>query len=223
MPWLLPLFAIFSCLRGEVRPVVAGTGPHAGTRPGRGGSLRGLGGNKVACRCVLGMFSPTTVLLKPPEKRSITITPAIQFKKFYRTCSVRCVCLIAGFVGLSTSDRILISFAPSQVGLRSTSYCPCPPSPIDNRVRRSPRQREPIGDVRVAVVFFTPLRLAIPFEIAPSQLFRSDRSEAFTPGTLGPQRNPSSSTCPDRARPPHAPLRGAVVGCRRVPGEPPAL
>jgi hypothetical protein len=55
------------------------------------------------------------------------------------------------------------------VDLRSTSYCPCPLSPRDIRVRRSPRQRGPIGEVRAAAVSFASSRCEMPFEMVPSQ------------------------------------------------------
>jgi hypothetical protein len=57
------------------------------------------------------VFSLTILLLESPEKRSIAIAPAVQFKKFYRTCSAMGVFLISRLVGLSTSDRILTSYA----------------------------------------------------------------------------------------------------------------
>jgi len=41
-----------------------------------------------------------------------------------------------------------------QVGVRSTSHCPCPLSPRDMCVRRGPRQRGLIGDVRAAAEYF---------------------------------------------------------------------
>ena len=56
------------------------------------------------------VFSLTTWLLEPPEKPSIAIATAVQFKTFYRTCSAMRVLLMAGLVGLSTSDRILTSY-----------------------------------------------------------------------------------------------------------------
>ena len=56
------------------------------------------------------VFSLTILLLESPEKRSIAIAPAVQFKKFYRTCSAMGVFLISRLVGLSTSDRILTSY-----------------------------------------------------------------------------------------------------------------
>ena len=59
------------------------------------------------------VFSLTTWLLASPEKPSIAIATAVQFKKFYRPCSAMGVLLMAGFVGLSTSDRILTSFVPA--------------------------------------------------------------------------------------------------------------
>jgi hypothetical protein len=57
------------------------------------------------------VFSLTTWLLASPEKPSIAIATAVQFKTFYRTCSAMRVLLMAGLVGLSTSDRILTSYA----------------------------------------------------------------------------------------------------------------
>jgi hypothetical protein len=57
------------------------------------------------------VFSLTTWLLESPEKPSIAIATAVQFKTFYRTCSAMRVLLMAGLVGLSTSDRILTSYA----------------------------------------------------------------------------------------------------------------
>ena len=56
------------------------------------------------------VFSFTTWLLESPEKPSIAIATAVQFKTFYRTCSAMRVLLMAGLVGLSTSDRILTSY-----------------------------------------------------------------------------------------------------------------
>jgi len=57
------------------------------------------------------VFSLTTWLLESPKKPSIAIATAVQFKTFYRTCSAMGVLLMAGLVGLSTSDRILTSYA----------------------------------------------------------------------------------------------------------------
>jgi hypothetical protein len=70
--------------------------------------------DRAAWRRVLRGVFPTTVLREPPEKRSIAIAPAVQFKKFYRTCSAMCVFLMSRLVGLSTSDRILTSYATSR-------------------------------------------------------------------------------------------------------------
>jgi hypothetical protein len=39
-------------------------------------------------------------------------------------------------------------------------------------VRRSPRQREPIGDVRATVAYFAPSWLEMPFEIVPPSFSR---------------------------------------------------
>src|SRR5215831_4472000 len=50
-------------------------------------------------------------------------SPAVQFKKFYRTCSAMGVFLMAGFVGLSTSDRILTSFVTAHVCYAHPSSC----------------------------------------------------------------------------------------------------
>jgi hypothetical protein len=57
--------------------------------------------------------------------------------------------------------------ASPQAGLRATSHCPGPLSPRTLRVRRSPRQREPIGDVRVTAAYFAPSWRETPFEIVP--------------------------------------------------------
>ena len=77
-----------------------------------------------------------------------------------------CVRIIAPSPGVSDDPY----FAPSQIGLRSTSHCPGPPVPGDICFRRSPRQRRSISDVRAAAVSFASLPLEIPFEIAPPQL-----------------------------------------------------
>ncbi len=49
--------------------------------------------------------------------------------------------------------------ASPQAGFCPTSHCVCPLSPRALRVRRGPRQRGPIGDVRAAAVCFAPSRL----------------------------------------------------------------
>ena len=49
--------------------------------------------------------------------------------------------------------------ASSPAGIRPTSHCSSSPSPRDIRVRRSPRQRGSIGEVRAAAVSFTLLHL----------------------------------------------------------------
>ena len=61
------------------------------------------------------VFSLTTWLLESPEKPSIAIATAVQFKKFYRTCSAMDVFLTSRLVGLSTSDRILTSYQKSRI------------------------------------------------------------------------------------------------------------
>ena len=68
------------------------------------------------------VFSLTILLLESPEKRSIAIAPAVQFKKFYRTCSAMGVFLISRLVGLSTSDRILTSYQKSEVFLSKRRF-----------------------------------------------------------------------------------------------------
>jgi hypothetical protein len=50
-------------------------------------------------------------MVLPPSSTAINPhTPAVQLKKFYRTCSALDVFLKASLVGLSTSDRILTSY-----------------------------------------------------------------------------------------------------------------
>jgi hypothetical protein len=90
-------------------------------------------------------------------------------------------------------------FAPPSAGLRSTSHCPGPPSPRDVRVRRSPRQRGLIGDVRAAAAHFAPLRCEIPFEIAPPLLFKPAISRPWRPETPEALSQPILSGVP-RAR-----------------------
>jgi hypothetical protein len=72
-------------------------------------------------------------------------------------------------------------FTPSQVGLRSTSHSPGPPSSRDSCVRRRPGRREPVGDVRAAAVFCASSWLNIPFEIASPQLLQTGPPEAAAP------------------------------------------
>ena len=67
------------------------------------------------------VFSLTILLLESPEKRSIAIAPAVQFKKFYRTCSAMGVFLISRLVGLSTSDRILNFSVPQPLPPRKAT------------------------------------------------------------------------------------------------------
>jgi hypothetical protein len=64
------------------------------------------------------VFSPMTLPLEPPERRSIAIAPAVQLKKFYRTCSAIGVFLTSRLVGLSTSDSILLLMLRRFMGQR---------------------------------------------------------------------------------------------------------
>ena len=57
-------------------------------------------------------------------------------------------------------------------GLRAISPCPGPLSPSTLRGRRSPRQREPRGDVRVTTAYVAPAWLAMPCEIVPPSFSR---------------------------------------------------
>ena len=76
--------------------------------------------------------------------------------------------------------------APPPAGLRATSHCPGPLSPRDSRVRRSPRQRGPIGDVRAAAAYFAPSRCAMPFEIVPPSFSRRAAPRPSNRETPGP-------------------------------------
>jgi hypothetical protein len=97
---------------------------------------------------------------------------------------------------------------PLQAGVRPASHRPGSPPPRDICLRRRPRQREPRGDVRAVAVFFTPLRLAIPFDIALPR--STGRPEAAAP----------SHPCHDSVPPPHPPVQTAP--CRATPcGAPP--
>ena len=71
--------------------------------------------------CPAGV-SLTILLLRIPEKRSIAIAPAVQFKKFYRTCSAMGVFLISRLVGLSTSDEILTSYEMNGLSYRDCHH-----------------------------------------------------------------------------------------------------
>ena len=83
-------------------------------------------------------------------------------------------------------------FTPSQAGLRSASHCSGPPSPRAMCVRRSPRQRGPVGDVRAAAVYFPSLRFEFPFEILPPQRLQTEGRKALATGKpVRLSRNPS--------------------------------
>jgi hypothetical protein len=76
----------------------------------------------------------------------------------------------------------------------------------DIYVRRSPRQRGLIGDVRAAAVYFAPSRCEIPFEILPPPGFpETSRPEAAAPTNLSdailPHPQPSVQTAQSRATP----------------------
>jgi hypothetical protein len=62
--------------------------------------------------------------------------------------------------------------ASPSAGLRSTSHRPGPSPPRGIRVRRSPRQRGLIGEVRATAGYFAPSRCEMPFEIALPPAFR---------------------------------------------------
>ena len=105
--------------------------------------------------------------------------------------------------------------ASPSAGVRPPSHCPCPLSPGDIRVRRSPRQCGIVGDGRAATASLLPWRLDhIPFAIAPSegpalQCHLAFPSRAFPnqpsrgPHPWEPQLepHPSWAACPDRVLP----------------------
>ena len=74
------------------------------------GSSRMLARHTAPYSSVLGDTCSQDLGLSPPEKLSVPHNSAVQFKKFYRTCSAARVFLSANLVGLSTSDRILAAF-----------------------------------------------------------------------------------------------------------------
>src|SRR5262249_22493871 len=71
-------------------------------------------------------------------------------------------------------------------GFRPTSHCTRPLSPRDMRVRLSPRQCGPVGDVRAAKASGIPVRLCMPVCHPPSPPV--SRSTALAPGV--PWRRP---------------------------------
>ena len=58
-------------------------------------------------------------------------------------------------------------------------------------LRRSPRQREPIGDVRATVAYFAPSWLEMPLEIVPPAFPDDPLRGPRTGKLLTPQRNAS--------------------------------
>jgi hypothetical protein len=71
--------------------------------------------------------------------------------------------------------------ASPEAGLRATSHCPGPPSPRNICVRRRPRQRGPIGEVRAAAAHLAPSHCEMPFEIALPSFPETGRHEAAAP------------------------------------------
>jgi hypothetical protein len=67
----------------------------------------------------------------------------------------------------STLDQRLHYATQTEVMCCPTSSCTGLLSPRTLRIRRSPRQRGPIGEVRAAAVYFAPSRCEMPFEIIP--------------------------------------------------------
>ena len=78
-------------------------------------------------------------------------------------------------------------YPPSlQAGLHSSSHCSGPWSPRAMRIRRGPRQRGPLGDVRAVAEYCAPSRLDIPFSLqlsSPSQ-DPQPRDTSATPPSL---------------------------------------
>src|SRR5947209_6985820 len=95
-------------------------------------------------------------------------------------------------------DHAYLAASPARV--RPTADCPCPCAPRDIHVRRSPRQRGPVGDVRAAKASCMPVRLCLPGCHPPSP--PASRSTALAPGVPW-RRTPnlaSALTCRRRER-----------------------
>jgi hypothetical protein len=69
-------------------------------------------GAQAACAPALRGRFPHTSAPQTPGEAIKRQSPAGQCKNFSRLCSAMGVLLLAGFVGLSTSARILTSFVP---------------------------------------------------------------------------------------------------------------
>src|SRR5262249_46823278 len=70
--------------------------------------------------------------------------------------------------------------AASPARVRPTADCTSPLSSRDSRVRLSPRQRGPVGDVRTAKASRLPVRLCGP--VGPPPPPPASRSKALAPG-----------------------------------------